>query len=93
MFNAINNFFSDGYKKYIDVNGENYEVRISDYTCGCRGWFDVKVWKNKKTFLTQPIIEFNTFDDPLNVAEQQIIIYREKEEKYFSILKKLEEQS
>lgn len=82
----------ESYIKNINVRDKNYEVRISDYVCGCAGWFSVKIWENKKRIFVPPIIDFNTSEDPLVVAEQQILKYIVKNEKYHKILERLESE-
>lgn len=77
--------------KYITVNGKLYELRVSDYLNGVRGWFRVKVYREKKRLFSRPIDSFNTFDDPIELSIKRISMIMDKEEVYFKILERLKE--
>ena len=60
------------YLKNIEVEGHDYQLEISDYTLGIKGWFSVYIYEGKKKFLSSPLNMFNTFDDPIIVSTQII---------------------
>lgn len=90
----ISNFlFGPVYIKHMTVNEQNFEIRITDFTCEVKGWFTVKIYENKKKFLDTPIIDFTTRDDPMDIIPKAIQNYLLEQSTYRAIIKRLENES
>ena len=70
-------------------DGNEYDVRIKDYTCGIKGFWSVKAYSKPKKLFDKPVVNFNTFGNPFEVLERKISKAMVKEESYERTLEEM----